>query len=291
MFLLGFKAKPGNFQIFGASDERFHIAGGNQQLPETMASYLTGTGLTTIATGSRMNTIALNSNGTVSLWFDGSKSPVVYDQVILDDELLGAAHARLLEGRIRPAQADGDHAARLGTQRASCSSSSTRATGTRPAPGASRTVTSTPTSASRTTWDVTRAQPYAKGILVNYTGGSIAGGVQALDAVLERVDEQAGHDVREGVPEAARDGLPRDHAALERPGDPVDPVPRPEPALLVRVLARRAVHEVQRLRGSAAGPRGQIHFAGEHCSQDFQGFMEGGAAEGVRAAKEILGTK
>jgi monoamine oxidase len=35
-------------------------------------------------------------------------------------------------------------------------------------------------------------------------------------------------------------------------------------------------------------PQGNIHFAGEQCSQDFQGFMEGGAAEGIRAAKEIL---
>jgi monoamine oxidase len=34
--------------------------------------------------------------------------------------------------------------------------------------------------------------------------------------------------------------------------------------------------------------QGNIHFAGEHCSQDFQGFMEGGSSEGVRAAKEIL---
>ncbi|MDQ6662590.1 MAG: FAD-dependent oxidoreductase, partial [Chloroflexota bacterium] len=31
-----------------------------------------------------------------------------------------------------------------------------------------------------------------------------------------------------------------------------------------------------------------IHFAGEHCSVEFQGFMEGGAREGVRAAREIL---
>jgi monoamine oxidase len=30
------------------------------------------------------------------------------------------------------------------------------------------------------------------------------------------------------------------------------------------------------------------HFAGEHCSQSFQGFMEGGAEEGARAANEIL---
>jgi len=35
-------------------------------------------------------------------------------------------------------------------------------------------------------------------------------------------------------------------------------------------------------------PQGRIHFAGEHTSYQFQGFMEGGAESGVRAAKEIL---
>ena len=35
-------------------------------------------------------------------------------------------------------------------------------------------------------------------------------------------------------------------------------------------------------------PQGAIHFAGEHTSQDFQGFMEGGAAEGARAALEVV---
>jgi len=37
--------------------------------------------------------------------------------------------------------------------------------------------------------------------------------------------------------------------------------------------------------GVAQGP---IHFAGEHCSVNFQGFMEGGAQEGIRAANEIV---
>jgi len=35
--------------------------------------------------------------------------------------------------------------------------------------------------------------------------------------------------------------------------------------------------------------QGNIHFAGEHCSYNFQGYMEGGAREGKRAAEEILG--
>ena len=30
-----------------------------------------------------------------------------------------------------------------------------------------------------------------------------------------------------------------------------------------------------------------LHFAGEHCSLDAQGFMEGGCETGERAAKEI----
>jgi monoamine oxidase len=35
-------------------------------------------------------------------------------------------------------------------------------------------------------------------------------------------------------------------------------------------------------------PQGRIHFAGEHCSNDFRGFMEGGAVTGVQAAHQIL---
>ena len=139
-------------------------------------------------------------------------------------------------------------------------------------------------------WDVTRAQPYAKGILVNYSGGKHRRRLHAIDAVLERVDQQAGHDLREHIPQAARDSLPGHHAALERQATPVHPVPRPEPALLVLVLARRAVHRCSAATRAHARS-GQIHFAGEHCSTDLQGFMEGGAAEGVRAANEILGTK
>ncbi|HET8852700.1 MAG TPA: FAD-dependent oxidoreductase, partial [Ktedonobacteraceae bacterium] len=43
------------------------------------------------------------------------------------------------------------------------------------------------------------------------------------------------------------------------------------------------------LFGGYEGVRqGPVHFAGEHCSVEFQGFMEGAAREGARAAQEIL---
>jgi monoamine oxidase len=40
--------------------------------------------------------------------------------------------------------------------------------------------------------------------------------------------------------------------------------------------------------GSERERSGRCHFAGEHCSTNYQGFMEGGTEEGARAANEIL---
>jgi monoamine oxidase len=42
------------------------------------------------------------------------------------------------------------------------------------------------------------------------------------------------------------------------------------------------------IAGHEAPPQGRVHFAGEHTSVANQGFMEGGAESGVRAAGEIL---
>lgn len=44
------------------------------------------------------------------------------------------------------------------------------------------------------------------------------------------------------------------------------------------------------IAGHEATPEGGVHFAGEHTSIAYQGFMEGGAQSGYRVAKEILGS-
>ncbi|GCE24350.1 flavin monoamine oxidase family protein [Dictyobacter kobayashii] len=48
------------------------------------------------------------------------------------------------------------------------------------------------------------------------------------------------------------------------------------------------VGQYTRFGGYEGTRQGPIHFAGEHCSTDFQGYMEGAAREGARAAHEIL---
>jgi monoamine oxidase len=54
-----------------------------------------------------------------------------------------------------------------------------------------------------------------------------------------------------------------------------------------RIASKKSRFGVEIVRTIANGSR--CNFAGEHCSQDLQGFMEGGASEGLRAANEILG--
>jgi len=48
------------------------------------------------------------------------------------------------------------------------------------------------------------------------------------------------------------------------------------------------VGQCTRFGGYERVRQGPIYFAGEHCSVEFQGFMEGAAREGKRAAHEIL---
>jgi monoamine oxidase len=48
------------------------------------------------------------------------------------------------------------------------------------------------------------------------------------------------------------------------------------------------VGQYTRFGGYERVRQGMVHFAGEHCSVEFQGYMEGAAREGARAAREIL---
>ncbi len=41
------------------------------------------------------------------------------------------------------------------------------------------------------------------------------------------------------------------------------------------------------IAGAEIKPVGNLYFAGEHCSRDFQGFMNGGAETGKQVAQEL----
>jgi monoamine oxidase len=288
IYLLGYGAKPGNFQIYGKSDERYHIRGGNQQLPETIASYLGSTGLTQVVRTARMNTIALNRDNTVSMWFDGSSTPVVADHVILCmsfsvlrtldwsqagfDQRKQTAITQLGSGRNAKLQLQFD----------------TRYWNLQGPWGISNGDVYTDLG-FQNTWDVTRAQPGTNGIMVNYSGGNVAGAFKPSTPYSNATQSNQ-------VTTYAKKFLSQLEVVFPGitkhwNGKAILSTPFLDPNLLCSYSYWR-VGQYTSFSGyekaPQPGPGGPIHFAGEHCSQDFQGYMEGGAAEGVRAANEVV---
>ena len=76
LYLLGY-AGPGQFRTFGKSNEKFHIRGGNDQIPTILAAKLGSQ----ITTNMPLTTIKKNNDGTYSLTL--GSSTVVADHVVL----------------------------------------------------------------------------------------------------------------------------------------------------------------------------------------------------------------
>lgn len=281
LYLLAYQPSPKGFEIFGVSDERYHIAGGNQQLPEAIAATLPD-----VQTGRRMTAIATNADGTVTLTFATASGvvPVVADHVILTtpfpvlrtldyskagfDALKNTAITQLGAGRNAKLQlqfssrfwnssgpwgiSNGDSYTDLGYQN---------------------------------TWDVTRGQAGATGIMVNYSGGNVAGSfspstpysnatqnpqlLSSARAFLRQLET-----VFPGITQRWNGKATLSASFLD-------------PNLLCS-YSHWKVGQYTTFSGYEGVPQGAIHFAGEHCSQNFQGYMEGGASEGVRAALEVF---
>jgi len=81
VYVLGAQPKTGDWQIYGTSDQRFSIDGGNQRLPEAIAASLPKG---SIVTGSALTKIARKGDGYV-LTFKTSGAPTTIetDEVIL----------------------------------------------------------------------------------------------------------------------------------------------------------------------------------------------------------------
>jgi len=289
VYLLGFSPVPGNFSIFGASDERYHLVGGNERLPQAVAAALAAG---TVQLNTALTGMVRNTDGSYTLTLMSGKVTTtrVFDRVIMtipfsvlrtilnsDSAYRDAGFDSLKQTAIT--QLGYGKNAKLHLQ------FDTRYWNTSGPWGIGNGATYSDTG-YQNTWEVTRAQDGTTGILVDYTGG--------------------------GVPLASFTGDPSDPKVAARFArtflsqlEPVFPgitsrwngratldVPLNDP-LLRGSYSYWKVGQYTQFSGyeKARQPdplTGKCHFAGEHTSQDFQGFMEGGAAEGARAAGEIL---
>jgi len=279
LYLLGYQTGQ-QFSIFGASDERFHISGGNERLPQAVASYLGGQN---IKLGWAMQSIRTNTDGTISMAFStpGANQTVTADHVILcmsfavlrNLDTSGAGFDNLKKTAIT--QLGSGRNAKLNMQFSSRYWN---------AQGSNGTVYTD--LGIQNTWDVTRGQSGSTGILVDYSGGNVAGGFAGSTPYSNAANN----------PKQVKAAVNQVLAKLENvfPGITQQwngkaslSVPFLDPLLKCSYSYFR-IGQYTGFSGYEKAQQGNIHFAGEHCSTDFQGYMEGGASEGARAANEVL---
>ena len=281
LYLLAYQPAPSGFSVLGVSDEKFHIEGGNERLPKAIAAVLPD-----VRTGWRMTRIAANGDGSVGLDFttpSGARN-VTADRVILTTpfpvlrglDIAGAGFDQRKLVAIN--ELGGGRNSKLLLQ-------FTDRHWNQPGPWGLSNGGSYADTGFQNAWDTTRGQPGSTGILVNYTGGDTAGSFTPLKT----------YSTAANTPQIATYAR-----SFLRQLEPVFPgitpkwngratlsTPQRDPNFLCSYSYFR-VGQYTKFCGYERVPQGSIHFAGEHCSQDFQGYMEGGVVEGARAALEVF---
>jgi len=272
------------FSVFGASDERFHIKGGNERLPKAIAATLPSG---SVKLDHRLTGIVRNASGSYTLTFQAPEGTINSDvdrvimaipfsvlrTILTSDAAYRAAGFNTLKQTAITQLGYGKNA-KLHLQ------FDTRFWD-QPGPWGISTGTSFADTGYQNSWDVTRAQNGATGILVDYTGG----GVPLSSFNGNPNDPATVHQLAQTFLDQIEDVYPglsphwNGRATLD--------VPRTNPNLLGS-YSHWKVGQYTQFSGYEGVRQARCHFAGEHCSTNFQGFMEGGAEEGSRAANEIL---
>jgi monoamine oxidase len=277
IYLLGYQPIPGNFRLFGRSDERYHLAGGNEQLPRAIAATLPAS---SIHWNTSLTAIVRNSDGTFTLTFKSpAKLNVVADRVILAIPFSVLRHLDYNKAGFNAVKTTGIEQIGYGTNAKLHLQFKSRLWN-QSGPWGISNGSSFADTGYQNTWDVTRAQSGSTGILVDYTGGNIGaafGGDSGKPAVIQGYAMRFLSQLEPVFP-----GI-----TLQWNGIATLDVPASDPNLRGSYSYWK-LGQYTLFSGSERERSGNCHFAGEHCSILFQGYMEGGAQEGARAANEIL---
>lgn len=282
VYFLARQPAPPGFSMFGVSDEKYHIRGGNERLPRAIAARLGPA----VKLGHRLLRVRQTPAGRYLLAFQrgGSAIDVVADLVVLALPFavlrsIDCSAAGFDERKLRAIQELGR--ARSGKLQIQFTRRGWNERGAWPGISNGNTYADT---GYQNTWDVTRTQAGKSGILVFYSGAGVTESMATQSPYASAQDSCVVADARRGL------------VALEPvlPGVPVlwngkatQSLPHKDPLRGAAYSYYRVGQRV--LFGGHEGARqGGVLFCGEHTSMDFQGHMEGAAAEGKRAAAQLM---
>ena len=273
----------GEFVALGPSDERYHILGGNQQLPRAIAADV---GEEHLLLGHRLEAIARRPDGRVTLTFRTADGIVVET---VDKAIVAIPFTTLRNVDLRDAHFD---ARKLAAIRELGYGNHSKLIvqfderfwhrhGPWPGIGSGDLTYDGP---FIQTWEATRGQAGRTGMLVDFAAASgndwlhpaapyttsltpgTAGYAQTFVDQLERVMPGAKQHF---TGKAALSCLKDDPFAFGS-------------------YSGWLKGQYTRIAGYERVRQGNVLFAGEHCSVILQGFMEGAAREGIRAAHDVL---
>jgi monoamine oxidase len=276
IYLLGYKSGPGTWSIYGASDERYHIVGGNANLPVAIANALPSG---SVHLGYRMTSIALANDGSIKVSFANGRT-ITADHVILS---LSFAVLRTLD--YKKAGFDSLKKTAITQQGTGRNVKLMVQLNSRLWNSYGSTGSMYSDLSFQSGWEVTRGQSGATAILVEYPGATLAQSMgQSNPYTTAATNPNVTTFTNQYLSqlEAIFPGI-----TAQWNGKAMLSTPVTDPNFLLSYSYWKP-GQYTAFSGYERARQGNVHFAGEHCSIDFQGFMEGGAAEGVRAAKEIL---
>jgi monoamine oxidase len=273
IYLLAYQSDPSNFDLFGSSDEHYKMEGGNERLPAAIAAALPEG---TVQLNTSLRAIARQANGSYAL--QCQQQTVIAEKVILTlpfsilrtldysragfDPLKVTAIQQLGYGSNVKLQLQ--FQIRLWNQ---------------PGPWGVSTGSSYTDTGYQNTWEVTRGQSGATGILVDYLGSA------GVAVTGDPNDPQVVRGYALGFLNQLEPVFPgitnlwNGRATLD--------TPLYSPYLLGS-YSNWKVGQYTQFAGVERQRSNNCYFAGEHCSISFQGFMEGGAETGMQAAREVL---
>jgi len=267
LYLLGYSGQ-GQLRIFGRSNEKYHVVGGNEQIAQRLAANLAGQ----VNRGMALTGIRRRADGSFTLAFtQGSRSvSVIADHVVLAVPFSILRNLDIGSAGFSPVKLRAIRELGMGTNSKLNVQFTERVWRSQGLNGDSYADTG-----YQSTWEVTRAQPGTAGILVDYTGGDIGAGFGSGSPVQHaQVFTAQIEPLIPGIAAAFNGKAVVDYWL----GNPYTK----------GSYSYWKVGQYTAFAGAEGERSGNCHFAGEHTSIDFQGYLNGAVDSGYNAAAEII---
>ena len=270
LYLLGYRGQ-GQFRVFGASNEKYHVRGGNDQIAKRLGDALGSQ----ISLGTALTAIKQNATGSFTLTFskDAGSLTVTVDRVVLALPFSLLRAVNYSKVGFEPLKVTAIKELAMGTNSKLHVEFKDRFWY-----GAGNNGNTYADTGYQNTWEVSRAQPGGKGLLVDYTGGN------------------AGASFGTGTPSSRAQQF-MSQLQPQFPGTKVSDHWTGRATVDYWAGNQWAkgsysywkVGQYTKFSGMEGIRQGNCHFAGEHTSTDNQGYLEGAVETGQRVVDEILG--